>query len=196
MNSPSSAGSHGKTVIAYYASWQWYDRNKLASPENLDFTKVQRVNFAFFQTNSRGDVWGTDSWGDPNVLFGPYNWNSGPGSRRYCSWDGPNTKACNNHDYEKGLIHLVHAAGAELYPALGGWTLSDAFPVMAASSTARANFAQNCVDLITEYGFDGIDIGKQIMCETWYHSASGACASLSSLFLIPLLCSSLFHLPR
>jgi len=31
---------------------------------------------------------------------------------------------------------------------------------MAANPAARATFAQNCVDLIKEYDFDGIDIGK------------------------------------
>ena len=41
-NRPSSAGSHGKTIVGYYASWQWYDRNKKGAPENMDFTKVQR----------------------------------------------------------------------------------------------------------------------------------------------------------
>jgi chitinase len=54
------------------------------------------------------------------------------------------------------LIHLVHAAGAEIYPSIGGWTLSDAFPAMAASATARATFAENCVKLISDYGFDGM----------------------------------------
>ena len=38
-----------KTIIGYYASWQQYDRNGLAKPENMDFTKVDRVNFAFFR---------------------------------------------------------------------------------------------------------------------------------------------------
>jgi hypothetical protein len=155
---PSSAGSHGKTIVGYYASWQWYDRQKLAAPINMDFTKVQRVNFAFFQTDTQGNMWGTDSWGDPNTLFGPYDWNPGEGSREYCSWDGPTTRSCNHHRFEEGLIHLVHAAGAEIYPSLGGWSLSDAFVAMAASPSARATFVQNCVGLIEEYGFDGIDI--------------------------------------
>ena len=35
--------NHSKTIIGYYASWQWYDRNKLAEPSNMDFTKVTRV---------------------------------------------------------------------------------------------------------------------------------------------------------
>ena len=67
-----SAGDHkmhDKTIIGYYASWQWYDRAKLAKPQNMNFSKVQRVNFAFFQTNESGDIWGTDSWADPNLLF-------------------------------------------------------------------------------------------------------------------------------
>jgi chitinase len=150
--------SHGKTIIGYYASWQWYDRNKLASPENMDFTKVQRVNYAFFQTNTNGDLWGTDSWGDPNVLFGPYDWNPSESSKEFCSWDSPTDRPCNYHKYQQGLIHLVHAAGAELYPSIGGWTLSDAFPAMSANPTARANFAKNCIELIQAYDFDGIDI--------------------------------------
>ena len=47
---------------------------------------------------------------------------------------------------------------AEIYPSIGGWTLSDNFPTLAASAASRANFANQCVDLIKEYDFDGIDI--------------------------------------
>ncbi len=47
-----------KTIIGYYASWQWYDREKLASPQNMDFTKYTRVNFAFFQTDVEGNLFG------------------------------------------------------------------------------------------------------------------------------------------
>lgn len=97
-------------------------------------------------------------WGDPNLLFGPYDWNPSAGAKKYCSWDAANTKACNSHNYEQGLIHLVHAAGAEIYPSLGGWTLSDPFPLMAAIASTRATFAQNCVDLIKEYDFDGKEL--------------------------------------
>ena len=116
---------------------------------------IPLVNFAFFQTDTFGAIWGTDSWADPIVLFGPYNWNPSDGSTERCSWDGPSTKTCNYHDEEKGLIRLVKAAGAKIYPSLGGWTLSDAFPAMTAHASARANFAQNCFDLIVEYDFDG-----------------------------------------
>ncbi len=64
------------------------------------------------------------------------------------------------HNYEEGLIYLAHQAGAEVYPSLGGWSLSDPFPVMAANQESRARFANQCVELIKNYNFDGIDLGK------------------------------------
>lgn len=57
-NKPTGNGPYQATVAAYYASWQWYDRSSLAKPSNLDFSKIDRVNFAFFQTNEDGDLWG------------------------------------------------------------------------------------------------------------------------------------------
>ena len=53
---------------------------------------------------------------------------------------------------------MAHEAGAEVYPSLGGWSLSDPFPAMAADPISRMNFAQKCVELIIDYDFDGIDI--------------------------------------
>jgi chitinase len=96
---------------------------------------------------------------DPQVLFGPYDERPAASNKpKYCSWDAANTKNCNHHKYPHGLISLVHQAGAEIYPSIGGWTLSKTFPAMAASATARTNFANQCVDMIQDYGFDGIDI--------------------------------------
>ncbi|KAL3796819.1 hypothetical protein ACHAWO_007047, partial [Cyclotella atomus] len=93
-----------------------------------------------------------------NLLFGPYNWNPTENETEYCSWDTPTAKVCKTHFYEEGLIHLVHAAGAEIYPSLGGWSLSDPFPAMAKNEESRLNFANNCIKLVEEMDFDGIDI--------------------------------------
>ena len=115
---PSSpTNGNEKKVVAYYASWQYYDRNSLAKPENFDFTKVDRINFAFFQPDKQGNLYGTDSWGDPLILYGPYNWSPAPGEVCYNSWVNPDSKVCNHHQYEKGLIHLVHEAGGKIYNA-------------------------------------------------------------------------------
>ena len=104
----------------------------------------------------------TDEWADPITLFGFYDWMSEEGSvPTYCSWDHPNeAPSCMAHNYEEGLIYLAHQAGAEVYPSIGGWSLSDPFPVMAANAESRARFASQCVELIKNYNFDGIDLGK------------------------------------
>ena len=75
-----------------------------------------------------------------------------------CSWDGPGVTNCNYHDLTKGLLHLAQSQGVEVWPSIGGWTLSDNFPAIAANPELREHFAQQCVDLISAYGFDGIDI--------------------------------------
>lgn len=149
--------AHDKTIIAYYASWQIYDRDGKAKPVNLDYSKFTRVNFAFFQTTSSGDIYGTDEWGDALALFGDWDW-SGSGTN-HCSWDKPGEPpVCKLHIYNTGLIYLAHEAGVEIYPSIGGWTLSETFSPMAANPTSRKNFARNCAKLVEHYEFDGVSL--------------------------------------
>ena len=58
-----------KTVIGYYAIWQLYDNTERAKPTNMEFSKVDRVNYAFFQTDAMGNIWGTYSWVDPITIL-------------------------------------------------------------------------------------------------------------------------------
>lgn len=64
--------SRQRLLTGSYAAWQWYDRSNLVAPSNLDLRKISRVNYAFFQSDAEGYVFGMDSWADPNVLFGEY----------------------------------------------------------------------------------------------------------------------------
>jgi chitinase len=153
---PSPTGSNQKTVIGYYASWQWYDREKFADPANVDFSKYDRINYAFFQPSPDGYIYGTDEWADSQLLWGPYTW--GNGGEEKPSWDAPNYKKYEFHDTSKGLVTLAHQAGTEVMPSIGGWTLSNNFPVIAADATLRTRFAQQCKDLARDYDFDGVDI--------------------------------------
>ena len=148
------------TYLSTFTSWQMYDREGLAKPSNLDHSKVTRYNFAFFQTNADGDIWGTDDYADPIVLYGEIDWNWLPGQpSSYCSWTKPGQPPyCQGHRYETGLIYQAHKASVEVYISIGGWTLSNTFSSLAKSSTARKQFAQNCVMLIETYDIDGIDI--------------------------------------
>lgn len=147
------------------ASWQWYDRNKFADPKNIDFTKYDRINYAFFQPDKQGRIYGTDEWADPQLLWGEYDYapqnqiTSGPDRNYFCSWDGPDESQHNCAAHKGGgIIALAKAAGAQVMPSIGGWTLSDNFPTIAATEEGRRAFAANCVRLIEEYDFDGIDI--------------------------------------
>ena len=157
-SAPTRNPSVDKVVTAYYASWQYYDRDGLAKPENLDYSKIDRINFAFFQTSENGMLYGTDPWIDPIILFGRKNYNPGPEDKQYCSWDGPGEKNCGNHFIDDGIISRMHAAGGTVYPSIGGWSLSNTFPAMAASPAARTMFAKQCKQLVVDYDFDGIDI--------------------------------------
>eukprot|EP00804_Cyclotella_cryptica_P010623 CCRYP_005442-RB/>CCRYP_005442-RB protein AED:0.09 eAED:0.09 QI:133/0.93/0.88/1/0.87/0.82/17/1617/824 len=153
---------HGtnKKIIGYYAGWQWYDRDKLADPSNLDFKKVQRVNYAFFQPDAQGNIYGTDRWGDPQLLFGPYS-DKLMGGIQKCSYDGPNEVNCAYHENNAGIINLAHAAGAEVYPSIGGWTLRQVELPLSFYTYHLFDvlcFAKNCADIVQYYGFDGIDI--------------------------------------
>ncbi|KAG4270415.1 chitinase 1, partial [Fusarium proliferatum] len=42
--------------------------------------------------------------------------------------------------------------------SIGGWTLSSTFPAVASTSATRQKFASSAVELMNDWGFDGIDI--------------------------------------
>jgi chitinase len=98
-------------------------RDKIADPKNIDFRKVQRVNYAFFQPDAQGNIYGTDRWADPQLLFGPYTEKLMGGIQR-CSYDGPEEVNCAYHEHNSGIIYLAHQAGAEVYPSIGELFLS------------------------------------------------------------------------
>lgn len=129
-----------KEIVGYYPNWQWYDRNKLVNPQSIEYTKYSVINYCFFKPLPNGDIESTDTWADENLLLGQINWSTGG----YY----PNTS----------IVELAHNAGTKIIPSIGGWTLSDNFPSIAADPIKRQNFANACVALINQYDFDGIDI--------------------------------------
>ncbi|KAL7442529.1 hypothetical protein ACHAXH_009809 [Discostella pseudostelligera] len=129
----------------------------------MNLNKLTRLNFAFFQTDVDGNIWGTDVYADALLLFGDLDQAAGGSCQAgapkcQCSWNYPGETACSYHIEGTGLISLAHDAGKEIYPSIGGWTLSGAFPAMSANPTSRKKFAENCRKLVEDYNFDGIDI--------------------------------------
>lgn len=129
-----------KEIVGYYPNWQWYDRAQLVNPQTLDYSKYSILNYCFFDPQLDGSINSTDAWADENLLLGQPDWANGG----YL----PNTS----------VVDLAHLNNVQVLPSIGGWTLSNNFPTIAASPTLRANFAQACVNLIQTYNFDGIDL--------------------------------------
>ncbi|MEY5048723.1 MAG: hypothetical protein RLZZ175_2082 [Bacteroidota bacterium] len=138
-----------KNIIGYYTSWEGYKRGGLFNPANIDFTKYTIINYSFFQTDKNGNIFGTDAWADSILLRGKMDFGN-PIQPAYF----PNTS----------LIDVAHVAGAKVMVSIGGWTLSETFPVVAADPAKRAHFAHNCVEALRIYGFDGIDIDWEYPC--------------------------------
>lgn len=131
-----------KEVVGYYPGWQWYDRAQLVRPTTIDYSKYTILNYAFFAPDANGNITGFDAWGDENLLLGQINWSTTPPSYY------PNTS----------LIDLAHNQNVKVLVSVGGWTLSNNFPGIAADEVKRQTFAQSCVSLLQTYNFDGIDL--------------------------------------
>lgn len=131
-----------KEIVGYYPNWQWYDRAKLVKPSTIAYSKYSVINYCFFKPEANGLISNTDPWADENLLQGQINWSTSPTSYY------PNTS----------IIDLAHNAGVKVMVSIGGWTLSDNFPAIAASAILRGKFASECNRLIKFYKFDGIDI--------------------------------------
>ncbi|MBK7909606.1 MAG: glycosyl hydrolase family 18 protein [Bacteroidota bacterium] len=129
-----------KEVVGYYPAWQWYDRAKLVKPAGIRYDRYTIINYAFFQPMPDGSITGTDAWADENLLLGEPDWANGG----YL----PNTS----------IVDLAHSAGVKVVISVGGWTLSNDFPAIAADPVKRTNFAHHCAQLIRQYNLDGVDL--------------------------------------
>ncbi|MFQ3575052.1 MAG: glycoside hydrolase family 18 protein [Cytophagales bacterium] len=135
--------SECKHIIGYYPSWEQYKRNGVFATDNVKYKLYTVINYAFFAPDSLGNLAGTDAWGDSILLRGRFDF-SAVEQPAYI----PNTS----------LIDLAHSWGVKVMVSIGGWTLSENFPKIAADPKKRANFAHECVKVLRVYKFDGIDI--------------------------------------
>ncbi|MBN2667665.1 MAG: T9SS type A sorting domain-containing protein [Bacteroidales bacterium] len=130
-----------KEVVGYFPNWQWYDRNKVVNPQTIQYEKYNILNYAFFSPQSDGHIIATDEWADDNLLLGTPIW-----------------YPVETNDFTTSVVYLAHEANVKIVPSIGGWTLSNNFPSIAADPVKRAVFVNDCMQLIDEYQFDGIDI--------------------------------------
>lgn len=118
-----------KQIIGYYPNWRLYNRQGMVKPANVDFSKYTIINYSFFKPNAKGEILSSDPVTDRVLL-----------------------------EQSPTIVDLAHAKGTKVMVSLGGWTFSSDFPGIAADPVKRALFGQECVRLLRQYRFDGIDI--------------------------------------
>ncbi len=126
-------------VVAYFSSWGIYDRQYFVTDIPADM--VTTINYAFAFISDDGEIMLGDEWADTQYLY--------PGDKE----DEP---LLGNFKQ----LQLLKAAHPNLRTVIsvGGWTGSAKFSDAALTDESRKKFAGSCVDFITKYGFDGVDI--------------------------------------
>ncbi|KAA1477051.1 hypothetical protein DENSPDRAFT_867476 [Dentipellis sp. KUC8613] len=136
------AGS--KINAGYFTNWGIYGAN--FQPTDIIPSELSHILYAFADVSaSTGAISLTDSYADEQKHF--------PGD----SWDEPgnNLYGCLKQLY---LLKLANR-NLKVLLSVGGYTYSqEGHFSFVTSSSLRATFVQNAVQLIEDYGFDGIDL--------------------------------------
>ncbi|KAI3651890.1 hypothetical protein MP228_003193 [Amoeboaphelidium protococcarum] len=137
------ASDSGYRMVAYFADWVIYARNYQVSDIPVD--KLTHILYAFAKPDASGKVTLGDSYADIEKSFPGDSWDTAKQAFRGNLWQ-LNKVVKPKHPRLKTLL------------SVGGWTWSGPFSDIAASEATRKVFADSCLELVTTYAFDGIDI--------------------------------------
>ncbi|KAI9456421.1 glycoside hydrolase family 18 and carbohydrate-binding module family 5 protein [Boletus coccyginus] len=143
-NSTQRRDSTSYVQAAYFTNWGIYGAN--FQPTDIDPSQLTHILYAFADVSAdTGEVFLTDSWADEEKHFPGDSWND----------RGNNLYGCLKQLY---LLKLAHRH-LKVLLSIGGWTYSqDGHFAFLTNSDLRGNFVASVVQLVKDYGFDGIDI--------------------------------------
>jgi len=126
-------------VVGYFSSYSIYDLDFYVT--DIDPSIVTHINYRPFTISENGQCVSTDEWADVGYLY--------PGDKQT--------------DRVRGNINQLQMMRGEnpnlkIIMSVGGWDLSEQFPIVSADESARVRFARSCIGLMRTYELDGIDI--------------------------------------
>ncbi|KAF9524949.1 glycoside hydrolase superfamily [Crepidotus variabilis] len=134
----------GKTSFAYFTNWGIYGAN--FQPTDIVSGPLTHILYSFADVDTTsGAIKLTDSYADQEKHFATDSW-SEPGNNLY---------GCLKQLY----LFKLQKRNLKVLLSIGGWTYSQAGHFnFVTNPSARATFVSSAVQLIEDYGFDGIDI--------------------------------------
>ncbi|THU98625.1 hypothetical protein K435DRAFT_720591 [Dendrothele bispora CBS 962.96] len=133
-----------KVQTAYFTNWGIYGAN--FQPQDVDPTQLTHILYSFADISpDTGDIKLTDSYADEQKHYPTDSWDE----------TGNNLYGCLKQFF---LMKMANR-NLKVMLSIGGWTYSQSGHFgFVTSPTSRATFVNDAVQLIEDYGFDGVDL--------------------------------------